>query len=279
MIKIAVTGPRGRLGSELVRRDCIPLDLSITQDVAKLYLQIDYFRPDVIINCAAYTKVDLCETVEGLKEAILVNTRGAENLLRNPNRSYRLIHLSTDYIFSGQHGPYGEKSKDYRPVNGYGYSKLGGDVLVQTEPFPQKDTIVRTTGLYGGSDDFVGHELMVLKEVGSFDAVDNLFGNQTYIPDLADGLLELARLEHPPKILNIASKEVVSRYEFAKMVARMGGYSDKVIRPIKSSEVPLWKAKRPVYGGLKVDLAESLEIPIYPIISGLQKYFKGYSHD
>lgn len=280
MTKIVVTGSNGRLGSELIREGCTPV-YSRIDNVEQLNEELGYLNPDVLINCAAYTHVDACEDDEIMPIAVKANTRGVENLLRVPNRKFRLIHISTDYIFSGRYGPYDEKSKDFDPINNYGYSKLGGDILVRTDGLLNKccDTVVRTTGLYGShqeeTNDFVSAELEHLEfQTTPFNAVKNLFGNQTYIPHLAEALLKLTTLENPPLILNLGSEEVVSRYDFAVMVASMFGYSPDRIVPIKSQEMLLWRAKRPVKGGLSVRLAHKLGLPIYTIKDGLNEYWK-----
>src|SRR5512139_2847081 len=124
---IAVTGHKGRLGSELVRLGCTPLDCDITE-YQSIELALHLVKPDVVINCAAYTNVDACENSDEYLDALKVNTWGVEHL--RDVFDGRLIHISSDYIFKGYSGPYDEKSLEFDPVNSYGYSKVGAEVIL-----------------------------------------------------------------------------------------------------------------------------------------------------
>jgi dTDP-4-dehydrorhamnose reductase len=185
---ICVTGYQGRLGSELVRLGCEPLDCDIT-DGESIELAIFHKKPDVIINCAAYTNVDGCEDTETYKHALSVNTWGVGKL--RDIFDGRLIHISSDYIFSGRDGPYAETYTKIDPVNGYGFSKVGAEVLLGTHE--KKDTIiVRTTGLYGGCSeqhDFAKLVLNCLSKGEQLRVTNSLRGNQTYVPHLAEALM------------------------------------------------------------------------------------------
>lgn len=281
-MKIAVTGPRGRLGSELVRIGCTPIEADITKP-GELSEAIGNIDPDIIVNCAAFTNVDAAENDVEHRKAILVNTHGVEHLLRISKRRFRLFHISTDYIFSGKRGPYSEKYKQYDPVNSYGYSKLGGDLLILNDVFPGKvaDVIIRTTGLYGNHEgkksiiDFFRHML----GVSPISVADDVRGNQTYIPHLAEAILHLTSRETYYPVINIASREVVSRYEFALMVRDiLGKQTDEIVK-IKAAKVPGWIARRPTHGGLNVNLALKLDIPIYSIREGIEAYKKEHNDE
>lgn len=120
MTRIAVTGRLGRLGSELVRRGCMPIQANIL-DWQALRKELDDLNPDVVINCAAYTDVDGCENAP--RKAAEVNTYGVYILAQA--FTGKLIHISTDYIFDGRNGPYTEQDTP-NPISIYGWSKLGG---------------------------------------------------------------------------------------------------------------------------------------------------------
>lgn len=271
-MNIGVIGHNGRLGYELCSTysECYPIECDISKD--NLYIT---GNPDVIINCAAYTNVDGAETKEGRNRALAVNFRGVEHIRRAWNG--RLIHISTDYVFNGKRGPYKEQTRPI-PVNSYGFSKYGGEVVF-LNPYKSGDTIVRTTGLYGGKlgkHDFVRLVVDTLIEGKELEVTSDLRGNQTYVPHLAEALMNLCYVSNPPTILHIGSKEVVSRYEFALMIATVFSLDKSLLKPVKSTEIPGWVAPRPKKGGLKTNLAKKLGIPIYSIKDGLEDFMVHY---
>ena len=270
-MNIAVTGYKGRLGSELVKLGCIPLECNIT-NMEEIENALLATNPDVVINCAAYTHVDACEDDIEYEKALKVNTFGVNHL--REAFSGRLIHISTDYIFKGLAGPYDEKYIEFDPVNSYGFSKVGAEVVLNS--FDKQDTcIVRTTGLYGGCSgkhDFAKLIVSSLKEGKELKVSNTLRGNQTYIPHLAEALLWCANSKQIPDVLHIGSKEVVSRYDFAVMIANVFGYDPKLLIPVDNREIEEWTARRPRRAGLKVKLAQKIGVPIYTILQGLQDY-------
>ena len=142
---IAVTGYKGRLGSQLVKLGCIPLECNVTSG-ADIKRAIDKSKPDVIINCAAKTNVDACESNKGYKEALAVNFRGATNI--QDVFSGHLIQISTDYVFNCLDGPYHEDFIKLDPINSYAFSKFGAEAgLMPNYSMSGDVTIVRTTGL------------------------------------------------------------------------------------------------------------------------------------
>ena len=102
------------------------------------------------------------------------------------------------------------------------------------------------------------------------DVVKSLRANQTYVPHLAEALVVLAILAKPPRVLNLGSKDVISRYEFALMIASAFGLDKELIHPV--TNVDGWVAKRPTKGGLRTNLAEKLGLPIYTVKEGLEHY-------
>ncbi|MHC4635764.1 MAG: SDR family oxidoreductase [Planctomycetota bacterium] len=135
IVKIAVTGPRGQLGRELVKQGAAPLPGLLMSE--EMTANIELIKPDAIINCAAMTDVDGCE--KDILMAAAVNTAGVEYL------SYRfpgyLIQISTDYVFDGENGPYGVRDTP-SPISIYGWSKWGGELVTRRHRGPS--LIIRT---------------------------------------------------------------------------------------------------------------------------------------
>ena len=274
-MKIGVFGSRGRLGSCLISEGCIPLECDIL-DEQGMKEALSGHPVDTLINCAAYTNVDEAETPDGQKEALKVNSRGVfyiKKVLEENFPETRFIHISSDYVFSGHNGPYTEHARPYKPINQYGWSKYGGEIHF-LNPFMVGDVLVRATGLYGGMGyDFSSLVVSWLKEEeDKLLVTEELYGNQTYAPHLAKALIHIAHMrEDCPTIVNVGSREVISRYEFAKSIATHFGLDSNRLVACSNSEIPIWEAKRPTKGGLDTNLAISLGIPIYTIEEGLKE--------
>ncbi len=268
MKRVAVTGANGNLGTELVRIGCVPLECDIT-DPDQIQDAVDRVEPDVIINAAAKTNVDACETKEGENQAIAVNLWGIWHLREVYDG--QIIHLSTSYIFNGRRGPYKERGK-IDPLQAYGFSKLAGEACFRSyEKDHPSDVIVRTVGLYGGEKaDFAALILYHLTKGEELHVLKNLKFNPTYIPHLAEALKVLTDIPYPPKVINIASEKSISRYKFAQMIAEVFGLDKKLLIP--TTEIDDWVAERPKKAGLRVNLAKKLGLPIYSVLAGLKSW-------
>lgn len=268
-MKIGITGYEGRLGAELVEGwGCDPLHCDITS-ISSIKKSLKEVKPDVIINCAAKTAVDSCEETSYFNQALKVNSTGVLNLLSC--FSGRLIHISTDFVFTGENGPYSENDAlIYPPVNAYGWTKLGGEISFGTKSDNPENVLVRITGLYGnlyGRDIFTSYLLRNLRAGIVTEVVDHNYSNYSFVPHVAEGIMNIVGRTGLPKIIHVSSDEVVNTYDFALRLIRLFGFSRDLITPVITPVK--WKAKRPVQGGLKVDLAKSLKIPIYTIEDGL----------
>lgn len=258
-VKIAVTGPHGRLGSELVRRGCMPIEASVTDFMAlsKAFMGID---PDVIIHCAAMTDVDMCEGAP--IHAAEINMGGTYGLAEMfPGR---IVYISTDYIFDGREGPYGETATP-NPLNVYGWTKLGGEIVLRNRG-DERDLIVRTTVLFDKySDNFVTNVARKLLQGATVALPSGLLGSPTYVPHLADGIL--AAIEKGISgVVNLAGWRAMSRWEFGMCIAAMLE-TDGVVAygPVNG------RAPRPRNAGLRVDKARSLGLPIGDPLDGLKE--------
>jgi len=276
-MKIGVTGFSGRLGSDLVTNwNCVPMTCNIISN-DQILDSIDTVHPDVIINCAAETNVDGCEDIDDEhskygKNALLVNFRGVENL--QSCFSGPIIHISTDYVFSGKKGPYKENDNDYPPVNVYGWTKWAGEVVLLT-PRIHNSMVVRTTGLFGTHDDDFVHKLLnVLQSDTHIQSSTELCGNSTYIPFLSRSLLYVAHnldkfKDHP--ILHIASTDIVSRYSLSLMVCKVFDLDANLVHPCKNSDITGWVAPRPINAGLNVRLSKKLGLQQFSVLDGLRR--------
>jgi dTDP-4-dehydrorhamnose reductase len=217
--------------------------------------------PDVIINCAAITNVDACETERDL--AWKVNVVGLENMIDAAKReNARIVHISSDYIFDGKEGPYAEDDRP-NPISYYGKTKLAGENALRTSDVPY--VVARTMILYGYAPgtkaNFALWLIQNLEKHESVRVVDDQFGNPTLADDLAYGLIKAVELERTG-IYNIAGREIISRFEFAQRLARVFGFDPDLITPIKTAQLRQ-PAPRPLKSGL-ITLKAEVELGFKP---------------
>jgi dTDP-4-dehydrorhamnose reductase len=203
---------------------------------------------DVVINCAGYTKVDAAET--DAERAHAVNAVGAENLARACARAAAdLIHISTDYVFSGaQRRPY-EIDDETGPLGVYGRTKLAGELAVLAA-MPDAH-IVRTAWIYEGGEgtDFAATMRRIAAGDGPVDVVADQVGSPTYVGDLVGALLQVADGSIREPVLHAANEGEASRFEQAQAVFEAVGADPQRVRPVGSDRHPR-PAPRPPYSAL-----------------------------
>jgi dTDP-4-dehydrorhamnose reductase len=203
---------------------------------------------DVVINCAAYTDVDVAETDEA--RAHEVNTVGPENIAHACARAGAdLIHISTDYVFSGaQRHPY-EIDDETGPLSVYGRTKLAGELLVLAV-MPDAH-IVRTAWVYEGADgtDFAAVMRRLAAGDAPIDVVADQVGSPTYVGDLVGALLEIADGTIREPVLHAANAGEASRFEQAQAVFEAVGADPQRVRPV-GSDRHRRPAPRPPYSAL-----------------------------
>lgn len=208
---------------------------------------------DVVINCAAYTDVDGAET--DVERAHAVNAAGPANIARAcAHAGARLIHISTDYVFSGaQRRPY-EIHDATDPLSVYGQSKLAGELAVLAE-LPGAH-VVRTSWVYlgGGGSDFVATMRRLADGDQSVDVVADQVGSPTYVVDLVVALLEVADGGVREPVLHAANQGEASRFEHAQAVFAAVGADVGRLRPVTSTDMPR-PATRPGYSALSGSLS------------------------
>jgi dTDP-4-dehydrorhamnose reductase len=260
-MRIAVTGPRGRLASYLIAHyGCVPIESNI-QLFSDLSIELQQLEPDVVINCAAYTDVDKAEDEK--EEALLTNVRGPGNV--SLGFSGYAVHISTSYVFDGRSSkPYTEGIEP-SPINTYGWTKWGGEVGFLAGKSDRR-LIIRTVSLYGPrGDDFVGGIHRACAKSEPIILPNVLTSNPTYIPHLAEGIY-VSIEKRLTGILNIAGKNVLSRYEWA-VQAKNNLKLDGTITP---STIVTGKAPRPRNGSLDLSRAKEEGIPLYTLSAGLK---------
>lgn len=242
----------------MVRQGCTPIEADIT-DLMALTDELEALKPDVVVNCAAITDVDGCESSP--VQAAEVNAAGVYVLhLAFPGK---IVQVSTDYVFDGQAGPYYEDARP-SPISVYGWSKLGGELALTNNR--KNYLIVRTTMLFDRyPNNFVTQVIGWLKANGEAGMPDTLFGSPTYIPHLVAGILAAIQGDMVG-IVNLAGNQVMSRFEFGQLIA---GYWFDDFDLVKPGPV-LGRAPRPRRAGLIVDKAISLGLPIGNPMDGLE---------
>nr|CRL78299.1 dTDP-4-dehydrorhamnose reductase [Mycolicibacterium komanii] len=203
---------------------------------------------DVVINCAAYTQVDAAETEQD--RAYAVNVKGPAHLARAcAAAGARLIHISTDYVFSGTlRRPY-EIDDETGPVNVYGRTKLEGERAVLAA-LPGAH-VVRTSWVYEGGDGTDFAAAMRRKAAGddTVEAAADQMASPTYAGDLALALLEIVEGAIREPVLHAANDGEASRYDQARAVFEAVGADPERVRPVASESNPR-PARRPPYSAL-----------------------------
>jgi len=225
-----------------------PGDITNRKQMLELVKEIG---PDILLNAAAYTNVDGCE--EDRENCWKVNVAGIENLAVAAKRSDAfVIHISTDYIFDGENGPFSEESAP-NPLGYYGRSKLAGEnALIATGA---TCTILRTMVLYGAGvnlrDNFVTWLVKTLRAGKAVTIVDDQFGHPTIVDDLASVAFEVARTGKTG-IFHVTGSEYLSRYEFALKIADVFDLDKRLIKVGKTKDLNQ-KAPRPFNSEFKLD--------------------------
>jgi CDP-6-deoxy-D-xylo-4-hexulose-3-dehydrase len=213
----------------------------------------DYFRrlqPQTVFLTAALTHVDYCEAHP--EETFRVNVGGTKNVAGEAARyGSRLVFYSTDYIFDGKNGPYDEQAQP-GPVSVYGKSKLEGERAIQE--VVEDYLILRTTIVYGWerrSKNFAMQVYQNLLAGTPMQVPEDQVGNPTLVDYLAEASVRLVQQE-ARGVVNVVGKDLLSRAEFAKALARIFGVDPKLILPVATPDVKQY-AQRPLRGGLKVE--------------------------
>jgi dTDP-4-dehydrorhamnose reductase len=251
-MKILVTGAAGQLGLELT--EVLPekghetvglnrkeLDIAAPESVERA---LDEHSPDLVVNAAAYTNVDGCET--DLETAYAVNAEGPRNLAQScERRGIELLHVGTNYVFDGRDGRPYEPFDPPNPISAYGRTKLAGEEHVMR--LTNRWYVVRSAGVYGRGHNFVRTMLRVAKDHDTLKVKEDEFISPTYARDLAEGVAEIVETGRYG-LYHVTNSGSCSWYEFAKEIFDLASIEVEVV-PVPGSEYPL-PAARPASGVL-----------------------------
>ena len=270
-MRVLVTGSAGQLGYQTLKTlsksvDLVPtskkggvlgefsaIEMSVTE-YEKVDLIIREKKPDVIVNCAAFTNVDACE--ENPKMAKSVNSDSVANLAKScRHQGVKLIQISSDYVFDGESPPFSEES-ERNPIQEYGKSKSTAEEIIQSESGLDW-AIVRASGIFS-----ISHNNFLTWLLKSSLGNEEVFvvKDQLSTPISA---LSVSRFiskiigEDLHGVWHIGSKDTVSRLDFARKVCEKFDVSDEKISESLMSSIP-WKAKRPVNTAL--DTSKTSEV-------------------
>ena len=270
-MNILIVGHNGMLGKDMMLAarnaghrvtgiDFPDIDITRIESIQK---QVNEIRPEVIINCAAYTAVDACETDRD--KAFAVNARGAGLLARCADEtSAAFVHFSTDYVFDGTKAtPYVE-TDPVNPASVYGKSKLKGEVLVQKGC--SRSYIFRIAWLYGKNGaNFVKTIRNLAQKNASTDTpirvVNDQFGTPTYTVDVCRQTFGMIETENFG-LYHSTSEGECSWYDFAVEIVRATGIQVKVL-PCTTAEFPR-PAPRPMYSVLENSRLKKLGLNLMP---------------
>lgn len=254
MKKLLITGCNGQLGRSLnqllrdtdnviVNTDVDTLDICDNSAVMEI---VERERPDIIINCAAHTAVDKCETDR--ENAERINALGPKNLAQAAHKyGAEIVQVSTDYVFDGEGSrPYVE-SDTPNPQSVYGSTKLDGENAVKEET--DRYYIIRTAWLYGQGKNFVETMLRLSDDREEITVVNDQYGSPTSSLELARMILHVIK-SGEYGIYHGTCEGETSWCDFAKEIMRLGKRDTRII-PVTTEEYTAAVAKRPMYSVLE----------------------------
>ena len=280
MSRIVVIGAKGMLGRDLMtvlsassKDEIMGWDLEeidITHERETLD-RIEQARPEIVINVAAYTNVDGCESE--IDRAFAVNAEGMRHVALGARAcGAKVVYLSTDYVFDGEKGqPYLETDSPH-PLNVYGRSKWMGERYVQE--LTDEALIIRTQWLFGKhGHNFVTSILRQAQEKQELAIVDDQIGSPTYTFDLANTIGGL--LQRKAKgIFHVVNSGFCSWYSFGRMILDISGRKDVRVKPITSKELNR-PAIRPGYSVLGCEkLKREAGMTLRPWLEALKDFLQ-----
>jgi len=260
-MKMLITGSNGQLGSEIkecaseyenlecIFKDLPELDICDTETLTTIITDQDI---NVVINCAGYTSVDKAEEEEQIAQK--VNSEGVLNLVDALKKvDGKLIHISTDYVFDGNHSQPYKESDPVSPIGVYGKTKRAGELAVLNSSIDA--IVIRTSWLYSMyGNNFVKTMLRIGNNKKSIQVVSDQIGTPTYTKDLAKTCLNIlsdagsTNISKKGSLYHYSNEGVTSWYDFASAIMEISNIDCQVI-PIETKDYPTL-TKRPLYSVL-----------------------------
>ena len=300
-MKIFVTGVAGQLGhdvmNELASRGYVGVGTDLAESYSGIqdgtyvtmaeYVSLDItnkeavmntikaIKPDVVVHCAAWTAVDLAEDEDKQEKVKAINVDGTQNIANACKEiDAKMVYISTDYVFDGQGTePWQPDCKDYKPLNVYGETKLGGELAVSNTL--SKYFIVRIAWVFGkNGNNFIKTMLNVGKKFDTLKVVNDQIGTPTYTYDLARLLVDMIETDKYGYYHATNEGGYISWYDFACEIFKQAGYTNTVI-PVTTAEYGLSKAARPFNSRLdKSKLVENGFKPLPTWQDALKRYLQ-----
>lgn len=300
-MKVFVTGVAGQLGhdvmNELASRGYTGVGTDLAESYSGIqdgtyvtmaeYVSLDItnksavmntikaIKPDVVVHCAAWTAVDLAEDEDKQEKVKAINVDGTQNIAAACKViDAKMVYISTDYVFDGQGTtPWQPDCKDYKPLNVYGETKLGGELAVSNTL--SKYFIVRIAWVFGkNGNNFIKTMLNVGKKFDTLKVVNDQIGTPTYTYDLARLLVDMIETDKYGYYHATNEGGYISWYDFACEIFKQAGYTNTVI-PVTTNEYGLSKAARPFNSRLdKSKLVENGFKPLPTWQDALVRYLK-----
>jgi len=276
-MNILITGSNGQLGSEIrdlsvfykeenfIFKDLPDLDICNFDELHSFIIKNNV---TAVINCAAYTSVDKAEEDDQIAKK--VNEEGVSNIVRSLKKvDGKLIHISTDYVFDGNHFlPYKE-SDSVSPIGVYGKTKRAGELAVLNSDIDS--IVIRTSWLYSSyGSNFVKTMLLLGSQKENLEVIFDQMGTPTYARDLAKTCLKIltgansVKISKKGNLYHFSNEGVASWYDFALAIMELGEQSCKV-KPIQTKDYPTL-AKRPhfsVLNKMKIKTDFDIQIPYW----------------
>jgi len=273
--KVLITGVCGLLGQNLVRMlapdydltgvDILPrpgffsglsdyklVDITHPDEVGEA---VERAKPDLVINTAAITNVDACETEKEKTDAL--NHRAVRTLLKTCGKSAKFVQISSDYVFDGKSGPYADDAEP-NPVSFYGITKLRAEEAVQEHSADH--LIVRTMVLFGTAvsvrPDFIAWVRNSLSANREISAVTDQVGNITLASNLAANIGVLLN-RNISGIVSLSGSDLLSRHAIAIEVAKRYGFNAALVRSAKTEDLKQ-AAPRPLNSGFLLNRARTV---------------------
>ena len=300
-MKVFVTGVAGQLGhdvmNELASRGYVGVGTDLAESYSGIqdgtyvtmaeYVSLDItnseavmhtiqsIKPDVVVHCAAWTAVDLAEDEDKQAKVKAINVDGTQNIADACKEiDAKMVYISTDYVFDGQGTePWQPDCKDYKPLNVYGETKLGGELAVSNTL--SKYFIVRIAWVFGkNGNNFIKTMLNVGKKFDTLKVVNDQIGTPTYTYDLARLLVDMIETDKYGYYHATNEGGYISWYDFACEIFKEAGYTNTVI-PVTTKEYGLSKAARPFNSRLdKSKLVENGFKPLPTWQDALKRYLE-----